>query len=116
MIGSQNEFAFRISIDEHRLTVMSIDGALLKPVEVDFLIVQTGERYDFIIDGKSDAKLSDKYDFMIRAETLETYPPENENQTRKPLKATWLKPFFTTNLQTNLTLLNTPPLPIIPNQ
>ena len=86
VIGSQNGFAFRISIDEHRLTVMSTDGALLKPVEVDFLIVQAGERYDFIIDGKTDAKLSDKYDFMIRAETLETYPPENENQTRQPIK------------------------------
>ena len=82
--GSQNGFGFRISVDEHKLLIISTDGALLKPVEVDYVIVQAGERYDFIINGKSE--LNNKYNYLIRAETLETYDPINKNDTRQPMK------------------------------
>ena len=84
--GSQNGFGFRISIDEHKLIIISTDGALLKPVEVDYVIVQAGERYDFIVSGMSFLELNNKYNYLIRAETLETYDPINKNDTRQPIK------------------------------
>ena len=72
LIGAQSLFAYRVSVDEHKLTVIATDGAFVQPVDVDYIIIHSGERYDFLLKTKS---MSDptKTDFMIRAETLEAY-------------------------------------------
>ena len=69
LIGAQGLFAFRFSIDEHRLQLIATDGHFVVPEIVDFIIIHSGERYDFIpqIINPSSAKR----DFIIRAETLE---------------------------------------------
>ena len=69
LIGAQGLFAFRFSIDEHNLTLIATDGHFVNPREVDFIIIHSGERYDFILETKT--QLTSKTDFKIRAETLE---------------------------------------------
>ena len=72
MIGAQGIFTFRVSIDGHKLKVFATDGVLVKPQEVDFIIIQSGERYDFLLETKKQNELPEEYsDFAIRGETLE---------------------------------------------
>ena len=68
LIGAQNVYSFRFSIDEHKLVVVGTDGYWIQPVEVDYIIIHSGERYDFLLKTKSK---NSKNDFWIRAETLE---------------------------------------------
>ncbi len=67
LIGAQSLFAFRFSIDEHKLTVIASDGHFFQPEEVDYVIVHTGERYDVLVTADQTAE-----NYWIRAETLET--------------------------------------------
>ena len=67
LIGAQSLYAYNFSIDAHRLTVIATDGYFVKPVETDFVIVHTGERYDVIVS----ANQTDQTDYWIRAHTLE---------------------------------------------
>ena len=67
LIGAQSLFAYRFSIDEHKLRLIATDGHFVDPVEIDFIIIHSGERYDFILETKSTSGK----DFFIRAETLE---------------------------------------------
>ena len=69
LVGAQSLLAYKFSIDEHKLTVISTDGVLIEPVEVDFIIIHTGERYDFVVRGNKPR--ADVNDYWIRAETLE---------------------------------------------
>ena len=69
VIGAQSLYAYSLSIDGHRLTVIAADGHFISPMEVDYLIVHSGERYDFIVE-TYDRMNQDM--FWIRAETLET--------------------------------------------
>ena len=70
LIGAQGLYAYKFSIDGHRLTVVATDGYWIEPVKnVDYLIIHTGERYDFILDANQDAK-----NYWLRAETLEINP------------------------------------------
>ena len=52
VIGAQNYFAYRLSIQNHDLHVIATDGngngAFITPKTVDYLVVHSGERYDFI--------------------------------------------------------------------
>ena len=67
LIGAQGLYAYKFSIDGHRLTVVGTDGYWTKPVmNVDFIIIHTGERYDFILDANQPLK-----NYWMRAETLE---------------------------------------------
>ena len=68
LIGAQSIFAFRFSIDEHKLTLIATDGHFVSQEEVDFIIVHSGERYDFILKTNP---VPSKVNFLIRAETLE---------------------------------------------
>ena len=70
LIGAQSIFAYRVSVDEHKLIVIATDGALVEPMEVDYIIIHSGERYDFLLKTKSIDNLNHE-NFMIRAETLE---------------------------------------------
>ena len=69
IVGAQSLYASKFSIDEHNLTLISVDGTLVEPVETQFIIIHTGERYDFILKGQKPR--GDVNDYWIRAETLE---------------------------------------------
>ena len=44
VIGAQSLYAYSLSIDGHTLTVIAADGHFISPIEVDYLIVHSGER------------------------------------------------------------------------
>ena len=69
LIGSQGLYGLRFSVDEHNLTVISTDGSLIEPIPTQFIILHTGERYDFILT--ANRPRSNVNDYWIRAETLE---------------------------------------------
>ena len=68
LIGAQSQYSYKFSIDEHNLTVMSTDGSLIEPVEAQFIILHTGERYDFLLTANKPRQ--NVNDYWIRAETL----------------------------------------------
>ena len=71
MIGAQSLFAYRVSISDHKLTIITMDGYLVKPVDVDYIIIHSGERYDFALKPKNATEVGIKWNYLIRAETLE---------------------------------------------
>lgn len=71
LVGGQHVYAFMVSIDEHQLQVISKDGVYIDLVTVDFLVIQPGERYDVLVEGKPREDLHKKSDYVIRAQTLE---------------------------------------------
>lgn len=69
LIGAQSLYAYRFSIDGHRLTVIAADGYFIEPIySVDYLIVHSGERYDFVLEATQP---EGRDNYWIRAETLE---------------------------------------------
>ena len=69
LVGAQGLYAYRFSIDGHKLTVVGTDGYWLEPVkEVDYIIIHTGERYDFLLSANNT---DGPNNFWMRAETLE---------------------------------------------
>ena len=69
LVGAQGLYAFRFSIDGHKLTVVNTDGYWVEPVkDVDYIIIHTGERYDFLL---SATNKKGPNDYWMRAETLE---------------------------------------------
>ena len=67
IIGAQGLYAYRFSIDGHKLTLIATDGYLIQSIEVDYIIVHTGERYDFLLTA-NETMINNTW---IRAETLE---------------------------------------------
>ena len=67
LIGAQGNYAYKFSVDNHNLTLIATDGYFIVPVVVDYIIVHTGERYDFLLS----ASHATKTNFLMRAETLE---------------------------------------------
>ena len=75
LIGEQWLFGYKLSVDQHKLTVIATDGQDIQPIgDVDYVIVQSGERYDFVLNANQDPG---KY-YWIRAETLEVNTTSNE--------------------------------------
>ena len=70
LIGAQNRFIYRFSIAGHKLIVIGTDGYLTRPLEVDYIFIHTGERYDFLLPAKSEHKSSTD-NYLILAETLD---------------------------------------------
>ena len=69
LVGAQGLYAYRFSIDGHKLTVVGTDGYWLEPVkDVDYIIIHTGERYDFLLSANNTDGTNN---FWMRAETLE---------------------------------------------
>ena len=66
LIGAQSLYAYRFSIDDHNLTLIATDGYFIEPVEIDYIIIHTGERYDFLLEAN---EITNNY--LIRFETLE---------------------------------------------
>ncbi|XP_041379560.1 laccase-2-like [Gigantopelta aegis] len=59
-------YPFRISVDEHNLTIVASDGFDIREQTVESLIINPGERFDFIIHADRDVN-----NYWIRAKTLE---------------------------------------------
>lgn len=74
LIGAQADYAYKFYIGGHKLRVIATDGFFIEPIFADFLIVNTGERYDFLLDANQTAGT----DFLIRAETLEALNCESK--------------------------------------
>ncbi len=79
VIGSQAAYNMRISIQGHSLKLLATDGSNTKipdslPQEVDYIIVNVAERYDFIVEAN---QAIDNY--VIMAETMEN-PSELERR------------------------------------
>ena len=66
LIGAQSLYAYKVEIVGHKLTVIATDGHFIEPIEVDFIIIHTGERYDFLLNATQAPG-----NYMIRAQTLE---------------------------------------------
>ena len=66
LIGAQSLYAYKVEIVGHKLTVITTDGHFIEPVEVDYIIIHTGERYDFLLNTTQTPN-----NYMIRAQTLE---------------------------------------------
>jgi len=71
MCNTGENFALRLAIDSHDLTVISTDGLDTEPLTVDALILHLGERYDAVITPPPTAGGTR---FWIRAHTLENDP------------------------------------------
>ncbi|CAL1531522.1 unnamed protein product [Lymnaea stagnalis] len=66
VIGSGSVYPFRVSIDGHPITLVATDGYDLQPVVVESIIVNEGERYDFVVAANQTVG-----NYWIRAVTLE---------------------------------------------
>ena len=76
LIGAQALYAFRFSIQDHKMTVVATDGIPITPIEdVDYVIINTGETYDVIVHANVN---TEKRNFWIWAETLEDENFRNE--------------------------------------
>lgn len=60
-------YPFRISVDDHLITVVSSDGYPIQPVTVESFIINPGERYDFTLLANQTIG-----NYWIRGRTLET--------------------------------------------
>ena len=67
LIGAQALYAYKFSIENHLLTVIATDGHYINPIpDVHYVIVNTGERYDVIVNADQQER-----EYWIVAETLE---------------------------------------------
>lgn len=69
MIGANAGHALEIRIGGHKLHVIATDGNPIKTIEVDSLIINGGERFDFYIVTKG---LENRLNYFIVVRTLET--------------------------------------------
>jgi FtsP/CotA-like multicopper oxidase with cupredoxin domain len=65
LINGSSTYAFRFQIDGHPLTVIATDGAPVRPVQVDNLVLAPGERYDLLLDADQEGA------HWVRAVTLD---------------------------------------------
>ena len=77
-VNSGGEFAYGISIDEHKLVVVALDGADVRPFQVDDVIIAPGEAVDFVVQAIAPAS-----SYWIRARTLRN--SENDGIVREVL-------------------------------
>ena len=70
MVGSNSGLALQIRVGGHKMTIVSADGNKIEPImDVDSLIVNAGERYDFYIETKD---FDNKNNYFIVVKTIET--------------------------------------------
>uniref|UniRef100_A0A1X7UIG2 Hint domain-containing protein n=1 Tax=Amphimedon queenslandica TaxID=400682 RepID=A0A1X7UIG2_AMPQE len=82
LIGAQSLYAYRFSIDGHKLIIIATDGQYINPkannvgsgsgmkkdIVVDYIIIHSGERYDFLLQTKNENEMNKE--FMMRAVIL----------------------------------------------
>ena len=66
LIHTGTMYGLRFSIHNHTLKVMATDGYLVEPVEVDYIAIHSGERYDFLLEANQGSG-----DYWMKAETFE---------------------------------------------
>ncbi|XP_064605204.1 uncharacterized protein LOC135470287 [Liolophura sinensis] len=66
VIAAGELYPFRVSVDQHLITIIASDGYYLEPVTVESFIINPGERFDFIINATQTVD-----NYWIRGETLE---------------------------------------------
>ena len=71
LVGAQRHEMFNFSISEHNLTVIATDGYLTEPLEVDYIFIHAGERYDFLLKPKTREEANGTTNYLIVAETLD---------------------------------------------
>ena len=72
IIGAQSLYAYKFEIEDHKLRVLATDGQIVHLTgPLDYIIVHSGERYDFILDTKEEIPSGENGNYWIRAETLE---------------------------------------------
>ena len=59
-------YPFRISVDQHEITIIASDGYDLEPKLVESFVIHPGERFDFLL--KADRKVDN---YWIRANSME---------------------------------------------
>ncbi|XP_060069167.1 uncharacterized protein LOC132549267 [Ylistrum balloti] len=69
VINADILYPFRVSVDNHKITVVATDGYDVQPVSAESFIIQSGERYDFIL--AADQAVGN---YWIRAQSLEIEP------------------------------------------
>ena len=62
-------FALRVSVDGHRLQIISTDGLDTEALTVDSVILHLGERYDAVLVPRDE--MAGDGNFFVRAQTLE---------------------------------------------
>lgn len=73
VVGAQGVYLYKLEVVGHRLNVMASDGHLFMPVEVDYLLVHAGERYDFILTANQIAG-----NYLIRGQVLGLVDPSTD--------------------------------------
>ncbi|XP_013378830.1 L-ascorbate oxidase isoform X1 [Lingula anatina] len=82
ILNAATQYALKVSIDSHTMTVESMDGNAIQGMEVlDYLIIHTGERYDIEVATDQYRQypiqpVNDGY-FWIRVESLEEFDQPN---------------------------------------
>lgn len=99
LIGAQSLYAFKFSIDDHKLHLMASDGQFVERVTVDYIIIHSGERYDFILRTKEVTGADGNY--WMRAETLEADTTERHS-AEGILHYAGAEPLTATNKYTNV--------------
>lgn len=85
LVGAQSLYAYKFEIEGHRLRVIATDGQIVHLTSpLDYIIIHSGERYDFILDTKSPQEISTEGNgngnYWIRAETLEADTMESRQE------------------------------------
>ena len=81
LIGAQALYAYKFSIESHTLTVVATDGNRIDSIrDVHYVIVNTGERYDVIVNANQTPRR-----YWILAETLEV--ENNEDPFHNPIES-----------------------------
>ncbi|XP_035663347.1 L-ascorbate oxidase-like [Branchiostoma floridae] len=68
VISAAMMFPFRVSVDQHELTLIATDGDRIVEQTAESFIINTGERYDFYITTDQTPG-----NYWIRADTIELY-------------------------------------------
>ncbi|XP_021365307.1 laccase-like [Mizuhopecten yessoensis] len=66
VINADNLYPFRISVDNHNISLVATDGYDIRPILAESFVIQAWERYDFVLTADQAIK-----NYRIRARTLE---------------------------------------------
>ncbi|XP_062608275.1 uncharacterized protein LOC134270113 [Saccostrea cucullata] len=69
VIGVGALFPFRVSVDDHVITIIESDGYPVQPKTVESFVINPGERFDFILEANQTID-----NYWIRGKTLERIP------------------------------------------
>lgn len=70
MVNAGQALALVVSVEDHKLEVVSTDGAPIRGIPADFILIFPGERYDFLLVSKDNP---DKSVYYMIVESLDYY-------------------------------------------